>query len=172
MNPSEVTGAFRRLLGRDDGDDHATEPGPSEVAESFRHLLYQDGVSATDPNAAVVEDVSELATRYEEVRPEVDRLRAELSDDADASGRTEVSLFELFEGDERIEEWRTNHPDTVDELESIREALVREIMGETIEIDEERVDEGWFDEDAAPDAIETFVDRVRSDVRLVSEPDS
>ena len=139
----------------------------SEVTEAFRRLLGQDGVSATEPTAGIVEDVSDIAARYEEVRPEVDRLRAELSDDADASGRTELSLLDVFEGDERIEEWRANHPDTVDELESIQEALVWDILAKTIDIDDER-----FDEDEAPGVIETFLDRVKSDVQLVADNDS
>ena len=139
----------------------------SEVTEAFRRLLDQDGVSATDPTAAVVDDVAEVAARYEEIRPEVDRLRAELSDDADASGRTELSLLDVFEGDERIEEWRANHPDTVDELESIQEALVWDILGKTIDIDDER-----FDEDEAPDAIDTFLNQVKSDVQLVTDNDA
>ena len=139
----------------------------SEVTEAFRRLLDQDGVSATDPTAAVVDDVAEVAARYEEIRPEVDRLRAELSDDADASGRTELSLLDVFEGDERIEEWRANHPDTVDELESIQEALVWDILGKTIDIDDER-----FDEDGAPDAIDTFLNQVKSDVQLVTDNDA
>ena len=139
----------------------------SEVTEAFRRLLGQDGVSANEPTAAIVEDVSDIAARYEEVRPEVDRLRAELSDDADASGRTELSLLDVFEGDERIEEWRANHPDTVDELESIQEALVWDILAKTIDIDDER-----FDEDEAPGVIETFLDRVKSDVQLVADNDS
>ena len=165
MELGEVTGRFRRLLGRDDAS--TTEPTSNEVAEAFRHLLDQEGVSATDPTSAVVDEVSDLVARYEEVRPEVDELRADLSDDADGSGRTELSLREFVEGDERIEEWRRNHPDTVDELESIREAFVWDILGKSIDIDDER-----FDEDEAPDVIETFLDRVESDVRLVAENDS
>lgn len=165
MDPSQVTETFHRLLDRDDGS--TTEPTSNEVSEAFRRLLDQDGVSATEPTAAIVEDVSDIAARYEEVRPEVDRLRAELSDDADASGRTELSLLDVFEGDERIEEWRTNHPDTVDELESIQEAFVWDILGKSIDIDDER-----FDEDEAPDVIETFVDQVRSDVQFVTDTDS
>ena len=55
----------------------------------------------------------------------------------------------------------------MDELESIREAFVWDILGKSIDIDDER-----FDEDEAPDVIETFLDRVESDVRLVAENDS
>lgn len=165
MDPSEVTETVRRLLDRDDAS--TTEPTSNEVAEAFRRLLDQDGVSATEPTSAVVEEVSDLVARYEEVRPEVDRLRAELSDDADASGRTELSLLDVFEGDGRIEEWRTNHPDTVDELESIQEAFVWDILGKSIDIDDER-----FDEDEAPDVIETFLDQVESDVQLVTDNES
>jgi len=166
MNLSEVAESFRSILSQEDAS-----ADPSDVPGAFRRLLDQEGVSATKPTAAVVEDVSEVVDRYEEVRPEVDRLRAELSDDADADagdpGNTELSLLEWIEGDERIEEWRTNHPDTVDELESIQETFVWEILGKTIEIDDER-----FDEDEAPDAIETFLDQVKSDVNFVTENDT
>jgi hypothetical protein len=152
---------LRELVDRSEdelGDDRqVTVAGEvdSEVAvQQFRQLIRHEGVSVGDEPKAV-EEFTAIVSQYDDVAPKIRALWSKLADDGS------VDLLDIFENEEAISRWRREHPDAVDEFETVREQ-VGQLFEHRVDVDDQLSDE------ELPDEVEAFLRWLSSANRFVS----